>query len=109
MELVIPTGNGIFHQDSIPCQKSRTVLERPEEHKDESQLISWPTNLEGNLVFYRKTAHIPSCRNISTLRKHCLDSWHHLYLHSSTKNLWYPCQGELQLFCRQKVVERVVL
>ncbi|GFV50020.1 transposable element Tc1 transposase [Trichonephila clavipes] len=41
---VFPIGNGIFQQDSIPCQKAIIVIEGLEERKDEFQLISWPPN-----------------------------------------------------------------
>ncbi|GFW40956.1 DDE_3 domain-containing protein [Trichonephila clavipes] len=48
---VYSTGNGIFQQDSITCQKARNVFERFVEHKDEFQLISRPLNPAGfNLI-----------------------------------------------------------
>ncbi|GBM70712.1 hypothetical protein AVEN_64648-1 [Araneus ventricosus] len=44
MAFVFPTGNEIFQQDNIPCQKARIVLEWFEEHTDEFHLMPWPPN-----------------------------------------------------------------
>ncbi|GFW43260.1 transposable element Tcb1 transposase [Trichonephila clavipes] len=53
LAFVIPNGNGIFQQDSVPCQKARFVLERLEEHEDEFQLISWrPNSVDLNLKWH---------------------------------------------------------
>ncbi|GFY12055.1 transposable element Tc1 transposase [Trichonephila clavipes] len=86
MTSVSPTGNGAFQQDSVPCQKARIMLEWFEKHKDEFQLISWPSNS----VYLNQIGHIwvfverklrdqtSSCPNILTLHNHCLDNWYNL-------------------------------
>ncbi|GBM71957.1 Transposable element Tc1 transposase [Araneus ventricosus] len=75
MAFVFPTGNGIFQQDNVPCQKARIVLERFQEHTDEFHLMSWsPNSPVLNLmehicdVMERKLrAQTPPCPNISKL------------------------------------------
>ncbi|GFW67417.1 transposable element Tcb1 transposase [Trichonephila clavipes] len=109
---VILNGNGIFQLNSIPCQKTGFVLEGFEEHKGEFQSISWPPNstdlnLIGHLwVFIEKqlSDQISSCWNMSTLATiaYTIDT---TCVQSTTKNLWDPCQGELQLFGGQKGVK----
>ncbi|GFX01088.1 DDE_3 domain-containing protein [Trichonephila clavipes] len=80
-----PTGNGIFQQGNVPCQKARNVLEGFEEYKDEFLLIYWPPNsadlnlMESIWVFSeRQHRDRTYCQFVSTLRDHCLDIWYNL-------------------------------
>ncbi|GFV70318.1 DDE_3 domain-containing protein [Trichonephila clavipes] len=57
MASVFPTGNEIFQQDCVPCQKARIVLERYEKHKDELRSIflspnSGDLNLIGHILVF---------------------------------------------------------
>ncbi|GFX23183.1 DDE_3 domain-containing protein [Trichonephila clavipes] len=81
------TGNRIFQKDNASCQKvTRIVLEWFEEHKPEFQSMPCrPNSVDLSLIGHiqilierQPRDQASSCRNISIVRDHCLDSWYNL-------------------------------
>ncbi|KAK3511397.1 hypothetical protein QTP70_007233 [Hemibagrus guttatus] len=44
METVFPDGCGLFQQDNAPCHKAKMVQEWFDEHKNKSEMLTWPPN-----------------------------------------------------------------
>lgn len=91
------------------------MLEWLKKHKNKFQLISWlstlsslnPVNHFSDIMNRQFKTEIHPFQNTSSLQDQC-NNFGAIFIHLSTKTICHTFQGDLQLFRRPKIKQRVI-
>lgn len=99
---VFRNGNRVLDQDNVLFHRIRIILDWFREHNTGFQSRSWPSN-SLDLKAIEKILYVSQEFKNNHFRIFwiCMTAtWTYciIYLQSFAKDMWHPCQGELQLF-----------